>query len=155
MEGPTEDETEVKPISLDSVMALSDTVWIVAYPYSAPEIFTEYPGVLGECLPKILPVMMFDWYDGSVNSDGSKDGLYDHKKGAGRTGFDERNVPMFGTGTNEDFGQGGCEGSPMTGMVEKQLGPNGVPVMAKDFPSNCKNSTHLNSGTSAKRMGRK
>ena len=144
LEGPTEDETEVKPISLDSVMALSDTVWIVAYPYSAPEIFTEYPGVLGECLPKILPVMMFDWYDGSVNSDGSKDGLYDHKKGAGRTGFDERNVPMFGTGTNEDFGQGGCEGSPMTGMVEKQLGPNGVPVMAKDFPSNCKNSTHLN-----------
>ena len=143
-DGTTEGDSLLVPISLDSVIAISDTIWVVAYPYSAPEIFTEYPGVLGECLPKILPVMMFDWYDGSVNSDGSKDGLYDHKKGAGRTGFDERNVPMFGTGTNEDFGQGGCEASPMTGMVEKQLGPNGVPVMAKNFPSGCKNSSHLN-----------
>ena len=142
--GSTEDESTIQPINLDSIVAISDTVWIVAYPYSAPEVHSDYPGVLGECLPKILPVMMFDWYDGSVNSDGSKDGLYDHKKGAGRTGFDERNVPMFGTGTNEDFGQGGCEGSPITGMVEKQLGPNGVPVMAKDFPSNCKNTTHIN-----------
>ena len=144
-EGSTEDESTVQPIKLDSAIALSDTVWIVAYPYGAPEIHTDYPGVLGECLPKILPVMMFDWYDGSMNSDGSKDGLYDHKKGAGRTGFDARGVPMFGTGVSEDFGQGGCEGSPMTGMVEKQLGPNGVPVMAKNFPSGCKNSTHLNS----------
>ena len=143
-EGSTEDESTVQPISLDSAIALSDTIWIVAYPYGAPEIHTNYPGVLGECLPKILPVMMFDWYDGSMNSDGSKDGLYDHKKGAGRTGFDARGVPMFGTGVSEDFGQGGCEGSPMTGMVEKQLGPNGVPVMAKNFPSGCKNSTHLN-----------
>ena len=143
-EGSTEDESTVQPISLDSAIALSDTVWIVAYPYGAPEVHTDYPGVLGECLPKILPVMMFDWYDGSMNSDGSKDGLYGNKTGAGRTGFDARGVPMFGTGVNEDFGQGGCEGSPMTGMVEKQLGPNGVPVMAKNFPSGCKNSTHLN-----------
>ena len=143
-DGSTEDEKTVQPINLDSALAISDTIWIVAYPYGAPEIHTNYPGVLGECLPKILPVMMFDWYDGSMNSDGSKDGLYGNKKGAGRTGFDARNVPMFGTGVSEDFGQGGCEGSPMTGMVEKQLGPNGVPVMAKNFPSGCKNTTHLN-----------
>ena len=144
-DGTTEDESTVTPINLDSALAISDTVWILAYQYGAPEVHTSYPGVLGECLPKILPVMMFDWYDGSVNSDGTKYGLYDPKAGAGRTGFDIRGVPMYGTGTNEDFGQGGCEGTPMTGMVEKQLGANGVPVMAKNFPSGCKNSSHLNS----------
>ena len=51
---------------------------------------------------------------------------------------------MFGTGTSEDFGQDGCKGDPMTGMVEQQLGANGVPVMAKNFPENCKNASHLN-----------
>ena len=143
-EGTMENDSTLVPMSLDSALAVSDTIWIVAYQYGAPEIHVTYPGVLGECLPKILPVMMFDWYDGSVNSDGSKDGLYNHKSGAGRTGFDIRGVPMYGSGTSEDFGQGGCEGSPMTGMVEKQLGINSVPVMAKNFPSGCKNSSHLN-----------
>lgn len=146
-EGSFESDSALVPISLDSAIAVSDTIWVVAYKYGTPEVFVDYPGVLGECLPKILPVMMFDWYDGSINSDASKDGFpnYGAKGGAGRTGFDIRGVPMFGTGTNEDFGQGGCEGSPMTGMVEKQLGPNGVPVMSKNFPSGCKNSSHLNS----------
>ena len=143
-DGTTESDSALVPISLDSLIAASDTIWIVAYQYGTPEIHTEYPGVLGECLPKILPVMMFDWYDGSMNSDGSKNGLSYGDGGAGRTGFDMRGVPMFGTGTNEDFGQGGCEGSPMTGMVENELGANGVPVMAKNFPSGCKNSTHIN-----------
>ena len=143
-EGTTEDETTIIPINLDSAMAVSDTIWILAYQYGAPEVHTDYPGVLGECLPKILPVMMFDWYDGSMNSDGSQNGLNYGEGGAGRTGFDIRGVPMFGNGTSQDFGQGGCEGAPMTGMVEKQLGINGVPVMAANFPSGCKNSSHLN-----------
>ena len=146
-EGTMENDSMLVPIALDSALAVSDTVWIVAYQYGTPEVHVDYPGVLGECLPKILPVMMFDWYDGSISSDGSKDGFpnYGAKGGSGRTGFDIRGVPMFGTGTNEDFGQGGCEASPMTGMVEKQLGPNGVPVMSSNFPSGCKNSSHLNS----------
>lgn len=144
-DGTTEDETTVTPINLDSAIALSDTIWVVAYQYGAPEVHTNYPGVLGECLPKILPVMMFDWYDGSMNSDGSKNGLSYGDGGAGRTGFDVRGVPMFGVGTSEDFGPDGCKGTPMTGMVEKQLGPNGVPVRAKNFPeSSCTNATHLN-----------
>jgi fibro-slime domain-containing protein len=143
-EGSVESDSAIAPIVLDSVIALSDTIWVVAYKYGLPEIHTEYPGVLGECLPKILPVMMFDWYDGSMNSDGSKNGLSYGEGGAGRTGFDIRGVPMFGTGTSEDFGQDGCKGEPMTGMVEKQLGANGVPVMAKNFPNNCKNASHLN-----------
>ena len=143
-EGTTESDSTLVPMLLDSALAISDTIWVVAYQYGTPEIHVEYPGVLGECLPKILPVMMFDWYDGSMNSDGSKNGLSYGEGGAGRTGFDIRGVPMFGTGTNEDFGQDGCKGDPMTGMVEKQLGANGVPVMAKNFPANCKNATHLN-----------
>ena len=143
-EGTVESDSALAPILLDSALALSDTIWVVAYQYGTPEIHTDYPGVLGECLPKILPVMMFDWYDGSMNSDGSKNGLSYGEGGAGRTGFDIRGVPMFGTGTSEDFGQDGCKGDPMTGMVEKQLGANGVPVMAKNFPDNCKNATHLN-----------
>ena len=147
VEGATEDKSAVEPINLDSAIAVSDTVWVVAYLYGTPEVYVEYPGVLGECLPKILPVMMFDWYDGSISSDGSKDGFpnYGAKGGSGRTGFDIRGVPMYGNGTSQDFGHGGCEASPMTGMVEKQLGPNGVPVMSKNFPSDCKNSSHLNS----------
>lgn len=144
-EGVTKDSISIEnEIDLDSVLKESDTVWVYAYQFGAPDISTKYPEVLGDCPIKNLPVMMFDWYDGSVSSDGSEDGLYDRKKGAGRNGFDARGVPMFGEGTNLDFGQGGCEGNPMTGMVEKELGANGVPVMASDFPSGCKNSTHLN-----------
>ena len=144
-EGPTKDTISIEnEIDLDSVTKISDTVWVYAYQFGAPDISTKFPEVLGDCPIKNLPVMMFDWYDGSVNSDGTKDGLYDRKKGAGRNGFDERGVPMFGEGTNLDFGQGGCEGEPMTGMVEKELGANGVPVRkSSDFPSNCKNSEHI------------
>ncbi len=145
-DGPTKDEISPEDeIALDSALAISDTVWVQAYQFGAPDVTTKYPGVLGDCPTKVMPVMMFDWYDGSVNSDGSEDGLYDRKKGAGRTGFDSRGVPMFGSGVNEDFGQGGCEGDPMTGMVEKELGENGLPVRAADFPSGCKNSTHIDS----------
>jgi fibro-slime domain-containing protein len=143
-EGTTEDETAIVPINLDSIINVSDTIWILAYQYGEPVVSDKYPEVLGECLPKILPVMMFDWYDGSMNSDGSKNGLSYGEGGAGRTGFDVRGVPMFGKGTSEDFGPDGCKASPMTGMVEKQLGPNGVPVRAKNFPSGCTNATHLN-----------
>ena len=145
-EGATKDPIDIEhEISLDSIAAISDTIWVYGYQFGAPDITKEYPGVSGDCPIKVMPVMMFDWYDGSVNSDGSEDGLYNRKKGAGRTGFDSRGVPMFGSGVNEDFGQGGCEGDPMTGMVEKELGENGLPVRAADFPSDCKNSTHIDS----------
>ena len=49
VEGSTEDLTLVEPINLDSAVALSDTIWVVAYQYGTPEVHTEYPGVLG-CL---------------------------------------------------------------------------------------------------------
>ena len=145
-EGPTKDSISIEnEISLDSVVKNSDTVWVYAYQFGAPDIYTKFPELLGDCPIKNLPVMMFDWYDGSVNSDGTEDGSeWPRNKPAGRNGFDVRGVPMFGKGTSEDFGQKGCEGSPMTGMVDKELGPNGVPVRsATNFPKYCTNATHL------------
>ena len=145
-EGPTKDSISIEnEISLDSVVQTSDTVWVYAYQFGAPDVTTKFPEVLGDCPIKNLPVMMFDWYDGSVASVSSdtSDGLYNRKISAGRTGFDARNFPRYGEGVNQDFGQGGCEGSPMTGMVEEDLGANGVPVRASKFPSDCKNSEHV------------
>ena len=144
-EGVTKDSITIEnEIDLDSVMKISDTVWVYAYQFGAPDIQTKYPEVLGDCPIKNLPVMMFDWFDGSVSADGKEDGFeWPRNKAAGRNGFDSRGFPMFGEGVSEDFGQKGCEAAPMTGMVEKELGPNGVPVRASNFPDNCTNAKHL------------
>lgn len=145
-EGMTKEEIPAEnEILLDSVAALSDTIWVKANGYGSTEVFAEYPGVLGDCPIKKLPVMMFDWYDGSVNSDGTEDGFeWPRNKPAGRNGFDKRGVPMYGEGTSRDFGKKGCEADPMTGMVEVELGANGVPVRASNFPQNCTNAANLN-----------
>lgn len=146
-EGATKDPIDIEhEISLDSIAAISDTIWVYGYQFGAPDITKEYPGVSGDCPIKVMPVMMFDWFDGSVNSDGTEDGFeWPRNKPAGRNGFDSRGVPMFGKGVSEDFGQKGCEANPMTGMVEKELGENGVPVRSSNFPSNCTNASHLDS----------
>ncbi len=117
-------ENEIK---LDSVLAISDTVWILATMYGEPELSTEFPGELGDCPVKVLPVMMFDWLHGSES--------------------DEKNATNQAGTTSQDFGTGGCKKgdgrSIMKGMVEKELGPNGVPVRASNFPSDCKLTDHL------------
>ena len=114
-------------IRLDSVLTLSDTIWIVGSKYSEPELYTEFPGELGDCPIKKLPVMMFDWLHGDGN--------------------DEENTKAQAGTTSQDFGTGGCKNDNghqiMKGMVERELGPNGVPVPAADFPSNCKTTEHL------------
>ncbi|MBR5412294.1 MAG: fibro-slime domain-containing protein [Fibrobacter sp.] len=119
-------------IRLDSVLTLSDTVWIVGSKYSEPELYTEYPGELGDCPIKKLPVMMFDWLHGP--------------------GDDAENRSAQAGTTSQDFGTSGCKGSNaradnnvgyMKGMVEENLGSNGVPVRAADFPSNCEYTEHL------------
>ena len=114
-------------IRLDSVLALSDTVWIVGSKYSEPELSTEFPGELGDCPIKKLPVMMFDWLHGDGN--------------------DEENTKAQAGTTSQDFGTGGCKNDNghqiMKGMVEPALGENGVPVPAANFPTNCKTTEHL------------
>ena len=118
---PTEEE-----ISLDSVSALSDTLWIRSFKSGEPEIYSSYPGVLGDCPIKNFPVTVFDWLHGT-GGDGD---------GEGKNGN-----PV--NGVSADFGSGGCSGSPMTGMVKYELGADGVPVPSDPFPSKCKITEHL------------
>ena len=120
-------------LSLDAAAAEADTIWVKAGKEIgiATTVYTKYPGVLGDCPTKTLPVMMFDWLHGS-KGDGD---------GKGKNG-DPAN------GVSADFGSGGCSGSNnskgnMNGMVEENLGPNGVPVPAANFPEKCKITTHL------------
>ena len=123
-------------LTLDEA-AQKDTIWIKAGKEigTATTVYDKYPGILGDCPTKTLPVMMFDWLHGT-KGDGAE---------AGKNG-DPAN------GVSADFGSGGCGGSNarddknrgyMKGMVEEQLGANGVPVPAANFPENCKITTHL------------
>ena len=117
-------------INLDSVAALSDTIWVKGNQEGAPNVYSSHPaGVLGDCPLKKLPVMMFDWLHGN--------------KGDGING---NGNPEYGV--SADFGSGGCGGSnnakgSMDGMVDVNLGPNGVPVRSATFPENCKITDHL------------
>ena len=105
-------------LSLDDAAAEVDTIWVMAGKEigAATTVYTNYPGVLGDCPTKTLPVMMFDWLHGT-KGDGD---------GEGKNG-DPAN------GVSADFGSGGC-GRHTTGMVEPILGSNGVPVRATNFP---------------------
>ena len=115
------------PIVLDSIAALSDTLWIIGNPTGEPDLYSAYPNRLGDCPTKTLSVMMFDWYDGSGKE--------------GRNGYEARGVPRRGTGTSEDFGADSC--TYTKGMVEPVLGSNGVPVRVKELPKTCTNAVHL------------
>ena len=125
-----EEPTESSEILLDSVAALSDTVWVQGYKADVPALFSGYPGVLGDCPLKKIPVTVYDWLHGT---DGDGDGR-------GKNG-DPAN------GVSADFGSGGCSGKDkaITGMVEYRLGANGVPVRADPFPEKCKITEHLDS----------
>lgn len=138
-------------IALDSIFSISDTVWINSKTTTGlPEIFSSYPRVLGDCPIRDLGVTVYDWYDGSKNN-------------AGRWNPTTKGVAVGGTGTSADFGgddndhcwpnntpddgQFYNDGvSVITGMVEKSLGANGVPVRNEsfDWAGNCTNATHLN-----------
>ena len=115
---PISIENEIK---LDSILQATDTVWVSAK-YGYPEMSAEFPGELGDCPIKKLPVMMFDWLHGS--------------------GSDSENKEAQAGTTSQDFGTGGC--AQLTkGMVEDTLGSNGVPVRSANFPENCKTTEHL------------
>lgn len=109
----------------------SKSIWVLGYKVGYPAVYFKDPGVRGACPTKVIPVMMFDWYDGSAKE--------------GRNGYAARGVPQYGVGTSADFGSDGCNSrQPMTGMVETTLGSNGVPQRkAENFPKECTNATHL------------
>ena len=114
-------------LSLNEAAAETDTIWVKAGKDigAATTVYTKYPGILGDCPTKTLPVMMFDWLHGT-DGDGDEEG---------RNG-DPAN------GVSADFGSGGCAHHTL-GMVEEYLGPNGVPIPAANFPETCKITTHL------------
>ena len=143
-------------LSLDDV-AKADTIWVKANKAGAPNVTANYPGILGDCPTKTLPVMMFDWLHGT-NGDGDvkttinrSDSTETISYGNGAKDQDPDLGPIYAT--SNDFGSGGCGGSNardsrsngyMAGMVEEYLGPNGVPVRAANFPEACKITEHLN-----------
>ena len=145
-------------LSLDEAAAQSDTIWVKASKVGAPTVTAKYPGILGDCPTKKLPVMMFDWLHGTkgdgeikTSTDRRDSTIVTTTYGNGAKDKD----PALGAiyATSDDFGSGGCGGSNardsrnngyMAGMVEEYLGPNGVPVRAANFPENCKITEHLN-----------
>ncbi|SHL82611.1 fibro-slime domain-containing protein [Fibrobacter sp. UWT2] len=170
MEGVAGKEVDAaNEISLDSIAAIADTLWIRGYQGDAPELYTQYPGVLGDCPTKKLPVMMFDWYDGSRDN---------HKKYNPLT----RDASLCGNrctstyggeGISADFGGDNVNmcwpNSPVSSkkyyeedrsltdynasldqvienMVERNLGKNGVPVRNElfDWDGKCRSAVNLN-----------
>lgn len=70
-DGPVENALAPdREILLDSVAALTDTIWIVGNPDVPPEVYAAYPQRLGECPIRTISVMMFDWLHGT-KGDGS------------------------------------------------------------------------------------
>ena len=125
-------------LSLDDVASEADTIWVKASQAGKPSVSAKYPGILGDCPTKKLPVMMFDWLHGT--------------KGDVKNGVVEGTNGDPANGVSADFGSGGCSGSNardskgegyMAGMVEPILGTNGVPVRAANFPEKCKITEHL------------
>ena len=144
-------------LSLDSAAAQSDTIWVKAgKEVGVPTtVYEKYPGILGDCPVKKLPVMMFDWLHGE-QGDGDIRTTTNRRDSTVTTSYGNGakdlyfNDPMYAT--SNDFGSGGCGGSNATdsqrrgymkGMVEETLGANGVPVPAVNFPENCKLTTHI------------
>ena len=121
---------DVELSSAESILSSSDEVEInSSSSFELPEISSDSVDDETVTLKK-LPVMMFDWLHGSMG-DGD---------GEGKNG-DSAN------GISADFGSSGCAASvgPLRGMVKQSLGPNGVPVRADPFPSDCKITEHLDS----------
>lgn len=160
-------------IVLDSIANEGDTLWIQGSKAGEPGLFTKYPGVLSDCPVKKLPVMMFDWYDGSrdnvekYNPKTRKQALCNLG-----TNADHCTDVYGGEGISMDFGGDNVNlcwpNSPISskeyyeedrsltdyqssldqvleGMVERTLGKNGVPVRNKNFnwKGKCKNADHL------------
>ena len=138
---------------LDSAAALSDTIWIQSFKNGAPEIYAQYPGVLGQCPVRTISVMMFDWLHGE-----GCDGIECTNNKPYANGAKDAYFGQAIYAISNDFGSGGCSGayndyknnakdkngtSYMAGMVSETLGANGVPTRSSTFPEDCKLSDHL------------
>lgn len=121
------------PINLDSMFALSDTVWMMPSPYptGSPVFSQVFPGQLGDCGERSLAVMVLDWLgegEGGTESYQAKNTI---------------DVDFGGVYSGTD-GSGSCQGLVL-GMVEDTLGPNGVPQKNDSFSDSlCDAAEELN-----------
>lgn len=112
-----EDKGFGTPISLDSMVALHDTVWVYPYPLSssAPKFKDVYPERLGICPTMKISAMLLDW--------------------AGETYPDNIDIDfggIYGGNAYTTVEHGGQEyktcGGHVLGMVEEYLSKDGLPV---------------------------
>ena len=142
----------MEEITLDTVAAKTDTIWVIAHETGAPEVYSAYPQILGECPVRILSVMMFDWLHGN-KGDGeiktSRDGEESFANGAkdldpelaGATNLQSLKTAYL---ISDDFGSGGCNGNITKGMVKPMLNDYGVPDRADPFPAGCELTNYIN-----------
>ena len=143
---PTDEE-----ITLDTIAAKTDTIWIIANPeLNPPEVYSAYPQRLGECPVRTLSVMMFDWYhggkgDGAVTTRTGRDSTITTTYGNGAKDVDPElgGAPGISGELNwaykisNDFGSGGCNGNITKNMVKPTLNALGLPERADPFPTGC------------------
>ena len=136
-----------EPVSLDSIAALGDMLWIVDNPDGEPGLYTCFPERLGECPVRTVSVQMFDWLHGNYG-DGKSSGSGAEKVWLG--GGNASKDSIFNDNRyliSNDFGSGGCQstgGRGMLGMVEQRLGENGVPKRNDvSFPAACSGTDYL------------
>lgn len=104
-------------ISLDSMMALYDTVWVYPYPLSssAPKFSEVFPGRLGICPTMKISAMLLDWagesYDDAIDIDFG--GIY---------GGNAYTTIVQGTKEYKTCG------GHVLGMVQETLSPDGLPL---------------------------
>lgn len=112
-----EDKGYGAPISLDSMMALYDTVWVYPYPLSnsAPRFSEVFPGRLGICPTMKISAMILDWagesYADSIDIDFG--GIY------GGNAY---------TTVVHDGNEYKTCGGHILNMVQETLSPDGLPV---------------------------
>lgn len=105
------------PISLDSILEMNDTIWVMPYPTlsSAPKFSTEFPGRLGVCPTLQISAMLLDWageaFADSIDVDfgGIYDGNSYTQVSVGDTSFQK------------------CQGH-VIGMVKDLLSEDGFPI---------------------------
>lgn len=127
-----EDKGYGTPISLDSMMALYDTVWVYPYPLSssAPKFSEMFPGRLGICPTMKISAMILDWagesYDDAIDIDFG--GIYNGNA----------YTSVYGLNQNGELDTLKTCGGHVLGMVQDTLSSLGLPLRVDSlvFPWN-------------------
>ena len=127
-----EDKEAGTPISLDSMVALYDTVWVYPYPLSssAPKFSESFPGRLGICPTMKISAMILDWagesYDDAIDVD------------FGNIYNGNAYTSIYGRNQNGEMDTLKTCGGHVLGMVQDTLSELGLPLRVDSlvFPWN-------------------